>query len=60
MMFDDPQINHVITDTCHPSEDHSRNPEDYLKRIDIISTILPSFSIDGLNPNVDRKDTECI
>lgn len=60
MMFDDPQINHVITDTCHLSEDHSRNPEDYLKRIDIISTILPSFSIEGLNPKVDRKDTECI
>ena len=60
MMFDDPQINQVITDTCHPSEDHSRNPEDYLKRIDIISTILPSFSIEGLDPKVDKSDIECI
>ena len=60
MIYDDPHINRLITEVCHPSNDHSRDPAEYHRRADLISEFIPSFTIEDRNPKVDRNDVECI
>ena len=60
MIYDNLHINHLITEVCHPSNNHSKDPAEYRRRADLILEFIPSFTIEDRNPKVDNDDVDCI